>query len=87
MGIRRVSEAFVPLLQPQGGRIVNVTSAAGPMYVSKCTEAKKAFLDDEWNHYRIVAQGNRIRSWVNGVACADFQDDMDSTGFIGLPIS
>ena len=36
--------------------------------------AKKAFKDGEWNHYRIVAQGDHIRSWVNGVSCADFRD-------------
>jgi hypothetical protein len=40
-------------------------------------EAKKAFKDGEWNHYRIVAQGDHIRSWVNGVSCADFRDTTD----------
>jgi hypothetical protein len=45
-----------------------------------------AFKDGEWNHYRIVAQGDRIRSWVNGVACADFRDSQDATGFIGLQV-
>lgn len=49
-------------------------------------EAKKAFKGGEWNHYRIVAQGDRIRSWVNGVACADFRDDRDASGFIGLQV-
>jgi hypothetical protein len=45
-----------------------------------------AFKDGQWNHYRIVAQGDRIRSWVNGVACADFRDAQDATGFIGLQV-
>jgi hypothetical protein len=45
-----------------------------------------AFKDGQWNHYRIVAQGDRIRSWVNGVPCADFRDSMDATGFIGLQV-
>jgi hypothetical protein len=49
-------------------------------------EAAKAFKDGEWNHYRIVAQGDRIRSWVNGVPCADFKDSMDASGFIGLQV-
>ena len=49
-------------------------------------EAKEAFQDGEWNHYRILAKGNRIQSWVNGVKCADFTDDMDATGFIGLQV-
>ena len=49
-------------------------------------EAAKAFKDGEWNHYRIVAQGDHIQSWVNGVACADFHDSMDASGFIGLQV-
>jgi len=54
--------------------------------LSDSTEAQKAFKDGEWNQYRIVAQGNRIRSWVNGVPCADFTDDTDASGFIGLQV-
>jgi hypothetical protein len=53
---------------------------------SEKPEAKKAFKEGEWNHCRIIAQGDRIRSWVNGVPCADFRDDMDATGFIGLQV-
>jgi hypothetical protein len=45
-----------------------------------------AFKDGQWNHYRIVAQGDRIRSWVNGVPCADFRDSQDTSGFIGLQV-
>ena len=53
---------------------------------SEKPEAKQAFKNDEWNHYRIVAQGDRIRSWVNGVACADFHDKTDASGLIGLQV-
>lgn len=45
-----------------------------------------AFRPGTWNHYRIVAQGDRIRSWVNGVPCADFRDSTDASGFIGLQV-
>lgn len=45
-----------------------------------------AYKPGTWNHYRIVAQGDRIRSWVNGVPCADFRDATDATGFIGLQV-
>jgi hypothetical protein len=48
--------------------------------------AQKAFRDNEWNHYRIVAQGDHIRSWVNGVPCADFRDKTDASGFIGFQV-
>jgi 3-keto-disaccharide hydrolase len=53
---------------------------------SKKPEAAKAYKNDEWNHYRIVAQGDHIRSWVNGISCADFRDDLDASGFIGLQV-
>lgn len=54
--------------------------------LTKKPGACAAFKDGEWNTFRIVAQGDRIRSWVNGVACADFRDTMDASGFIGLQV-
>ncbi len=48
--------------------------------------AKDAFQDDGWNRYRIVVQGNRYRSWINGVAASDFTDDTDKSGLIGLQV-
>jgi hypothetical protein len=49
-------------------------------------EAKDAFNNDGWNRYRIVVQGNRYRSWINGVAASDFTDDVDKSGLIGLQV-
>jgi hypothetical protein len=54
--------------------------------LTKRPGACAAFKDDQWNHYRIVAQGDHIRSWVNGVACADFRDSQDASGLIGLQV-
>ncbi|MGC8638385.1 MAG: 3-keto-disaccharide hydrolase [Isosphaeraceae bacterium] len=48
--------------------------------------AKQAFNDTGWNKYKIVVQGNRYRSWVNGIACSDFTDDIDQHGMIGLQV-
>lgn len=46
LGVRRVCEAFLPLLHPSEGRIVNVTSASGPIFVQKCSpERQQAFVD------------------------------------------
>jgi hypothetical protein len=50
------------------------------------TEAKDAFLDEGWNRYRIIVQGNHYRSWINGVAASDFTDDRDISGLIGLQV-
>jgi len=49
-------------------------------------EATKAFTDNDYNRYRIVVQGNRYRSWINGVLASDFTDDLDDRGFIGLQV-
>ena len=44
-GIRRMCQAFAPLVEP-GGRIVNVTSASGPNFVSGCDARGQAFFRD-----------------------------------------
>jgi hypothetical protein len=48
--------------------------------------AQKAFRDGEWNRYRIEARGESIKTWVNGVACADIRDSMTLKGIIGLQV-
>ncbi|MGB5322510.1 3-keto-disaccharide hydrolase [Lutimonas sp.] len=48
--------------------------------------AQKAFKQDQWNHYRIEAIGDTIKTWINGVPAAYLIDDMTSTGFIGLQV-
>ncbi|MHC4438482.1 MAG: HEAT repeat domain-containing protein, partial [Planctomycetota bacterium] len=54
--------------------------------LTKNPAARKAFKQNQWNHYRIEAVGDRIRTWVNGVPAADLKDDMTSTGFIALQV-
>ncbi|MFN8346902.1 MAG: DUF1080 domain-containing protein [Spirosomataceae bacterium] len=49
-------------------------------------EGKKAFRKDAWNHYRIEAIGNVIRTWINGIATAHVIDDMTPKGFIALQV-
>lgn len=49
-------------------------------------EARAAFDVEGWNHYRILCEGDRIRTWVNGVPCADYRDDTDASGYIGLQV-
>jgi len=49
-------------------------------------KAQKAFKQNQWNHYRIEAIGDRIRTWINGLPAADLKDDMTSTGFIALQV-
>ncbi len=46
LGVKRVCDAFLPLVQI-GGRVVNVSSASAPNFVSQCTADKQAFFTDE----------------------------------------
>ena len=47
---------------------------------------RTAFKNGEWNHYRIEAIGNSIRTWVNGIPCADLIDDLTPEGFIAFQV-
>lgn len=49
-------------------------------------KAQTAFKAGKWNKYRIEAKGDSIKTWVNGVACADFKDSMTPRGIIGLQV-
>ncbi|MBP6828264.1 MAG: DUF1080 domain-containing protein [Saprospiraceae bacterium] len=50
-------------------------------------EGKKAFrAGAQWNHYRIEAIGNSIRTWVNDVPVAFLVDTIVEKGFIALQV-
>ncbi len=48
--------------------------------------ARAAFDRDGWNHYRIEAVGDSIKTFINGVPAADFTDDLTAEGFIALQV-
>jgi len=41
---------------------------------------------DGWNTMRIVAQGTKIRIWLNGTQTADVEDDATDSGKIGFQV-
>ncbi|OJY81953.1 MAG: hypothetical protein BGP14_02470 [Sphingobacteriales bacterium 44-15] len=49
-------------------------------------EAQKAFRNEAWNHYRIYANGDTIKTWINNTPVATLVDSLDSNGFIGLQV-
>jgi hypothetical protein len=51
-------------------------------------EKKAAFKKGEWNTYRVLAQGQSIKTWINGVPVADLVDEKSNMpkGFIGLQV-
>ncbi len=48
--------------------------------------ARKAFRHDAWNHFRIECRDTSFKTWLNGVPATDCNDDMTSSGFIGLQV-
>jgi hypothetical protein len=49
-------------------------------------KAQKAFKQNEWNHFRVEAREESIKTWVNGVPAADLSDFMTARGFIALQV-
>ncbi len=47
-------------------------------------QAGEAFRHGEWNRYRIQAEGDRLRIWVNDVLTTDYNDTTDAEGYIGI---
>lgn len=50
------------------------------------TSAKVAFKQNQWNHYRIEAIGDTIKTWINGAEASHLMDDQTAEGFIGLQV-
>ncbi len=48
--------------------------------------AASAFKAGGWNHFRIEAIGDHLRTWLNGVAITDFHDAQTKSGFIALQV-
>lgn len=65
-------------------------AAGGWMTPADARQPHKHFVDGEWNHYRVRAEGARIQVWVNGVQVSDLVDEakLEShpSGFIGLQV-
>jgi hypothetical protein len=48
--------------------------------------ARKAFKQGEWNQARIECRGDSIKTFLNGVAAADFKDELTKEGVIALQV-
>jgi hypothetical protein len=54
--------------------------------MEKNPNSKTAFKANQWNKVRIEAIGNSLRTWLNGMPCANVLDNMTTTGFIALQV-
>lgn len=65
-------------------------AAGGWMTPRDKRKPHKHFKDGEWNKYRILAEGARIQTWINGTQISDLVDEAKlkshPKGFIGLQV-
>ena len=54
--------------------------------LSNNPKAQQAFKQNEWNHYRIEAIGDTLKTWINNVPASYLIDDVTDSGFIGLQV-
>jgi hypothetical protein len=47
---------------------------------------KNAFKPNDWNHVRVIANGDHFQTWINGVPVADVHDGLTPTGTIALQL-
>ena len=70
------------------GRIYDEARRGG--WVDKAPADPKAkdaaFKDGQWNKYRVLCEGKRIRTWINDIPIADVIDAMTAKGFFGLQV-
>lgn len=48
------------------------------------SEKKGKLKENDWNHFRVKAQGNRIQTWVNGEPVSDIQNNKQLKGYFGI---
>lgn len=46
----------------------------------------RIFKPQDWNHVRVEAIGDSIKTWLNGTPCADIKDGLTPRGFIALQV-
>jgi hypothetical protein len=72
--------------RPSTGRLYDEARRKLLQDVPLRADARNALKADEWNVLRMECVGDRLRSWVNGIAIADYRDSVDLDGILGLQV-
>lgn len=73
-------------LYEEGGRGWLYPGALGGEAKSFTDQGRRLFKQGGWNQVRVEAIGDRIRTSLNGVPCAEVRDSRVGSGFIGLQV-
>lgn len=58
----------------------------GPQGKAFSEQGHRIFKPRDWNHVRVEASGDSIKTWLNGTPCADIKDGLTPRGFIALQV-
>lgn len=74
----------------EAGYVYGEATGRGWLTPKERLKPHKHFKDNEWNKYRILAKGNRIKTWINGQMIEDLTDQeiykTHPKGIIGLQV-
>ncbi|MEN8772167.1 MAG: DUF1080 domain-containing protein [Akkermansiaceae bacterium] len=74
--------------KPKGYQIEIDRKAPGGIYGiglgGWLTKKKGLLKEGQWNHFRVIARGNRIQTFVNGDPVADIRENKQLKGFFGI---
>ncbi|MGN6552829.1 MAG: 3-keto-disaccharide hydrolase [Verrucomicrobiota bacterium] len=57
-----------------------------PQGIAFTEQGRKIFKQGDWNHVRVEAIGDSIKTWLNGTPCASITDSVTPRGFIALQV-
>lgn len=75
-----------PTIGGYSGGVYDEARRAWLQYLNEGEPGRDAFKVGKWNKYRIEAIGNSLKTWVNGIMCANIIDAADDSGFIALQV-
>jgi len=58
----------------------------GPQAKAFSEQGLRIFKPNDWNHVRVEAKGDSLKTWLNGTPCANIKDAMTARGFIALQV-
>ena len=74
----------------EAGYVYGEATGRGWLTPKERLKPHKHFKDGDWNHFKVIAQGPRIQTWINGTKIEDLTDEpilkTHPSGFIGLQV-
>lgn len=94
---KKISEAYGPQVEMEGFAKPDRGWSGGiyrqgcggwtyPLWLEQHEEARNALVKDDWNRLTILADGETVKTWINGKPATNWVDPEFFEGFIGLQV-